>query len=94
MGLGYQVGSHTFQLLPPLPINRDADQVHPRAVRHGPRGAAHTSREHRLQDPHIRPGLCGSVVGAVGVWGPEAGVRRGPVLKEEQAVQRPWGPLA
>ena len=25
------------------PLNRDTDQVHPRAVRHGPRGAAHTS---------------------------------------------------
>lgn len=57
-------------LLPP-PWNRDTDQVHPRAVWHGPRGATHASREQWLQDPHDQPGLCGSVVVAIGVWGPE-----------------------
>lgn len=45
--------------------NRDADQVHSRSVWHSLRGALYTSRKQRLQDPHIQPGLRGSVVDVI-----------------------------
>ena len=73
--------------------NRDADQVHPCAVRHGPRGAAHPSREQWLQDPHIQPGLCGSVPGAVGVWGLRLGGKEGACPKAMSRRKRGLKPV-
>lgn len=76
---GSAAGSQCLLTLASSPSRiRDTDQVHARAVRHSPRGAAHASREQRLQDPHVQPGLRGSVVGAVGVWGLRLGGRGCP----------------